>query len=138
MWLAGYAALTWSELQEMDLSRYPIDKLFHLAAGVIPGFAALLIFQLAHPGAFAWFFSLGFLGYKTVLSLALLACFVVGNTITTFLSAFLGGLGGMLGQTKRRPPYRPPQTFETAPLRDPLWRTALRIFLAKTRQTTRC
>ena len=113
----------------MDLSKYPVDKLFHFAAGIIPGFIALLIFQIAHPGVFSWFFALGFFGYKTTLTLIVLTCFLVGNSFTTFLSAFLGGLGGMLGAISAQKPYKPSHTYLVAPWRDPLWRTALKTFL---------
>jgi hypothetical protein len=61
----------------MDLSKYPLEKLLYFVAGVIPGFVALLMFQVAHPGSFNWFFSLGFLGYRTKVVLAVLAMFVV-------------------------------------------------------------
>jgi hypothetical protein len=110
----------------MDLSKYPFEKLFYVVAGIIPGFVALLIFQLASPGSFGWFFALGFLGYKTKLTLILLAAFIVGNSMTAFLRGLLGGIGGSIGTaaaTKR--PFTPPSTYEIAPWRDPRWRTAL-------------
>lgn len=113
----------------MDLSKYPIHKLFHLIAGIIPGFTALFIFELAKPGAFEWFFSLGSIGYRTRLSLILIASFIVGYTLTKFFSAFLGGLGGVLGAYYARKPYKPPHSFMVAPWRDRRWRTALKNVL---------
>lgn len=113
----------------MDLSKYPIDKLFYFAAGIIPGFVALWIFEMAHPGFISWFFSLPFLGYKTRLSAALLACFVVGNTITNFLTGFLGAVGAIIGQIKAKAPWQPSTAFEVAPWRDRIWRTALKNYL---------
>jgi hypothetical protein len=111
----------------MDFSKYPLEKFFYFIAGVIPGFVALLIFQLAAPGSFGWFFSLGFLGYRTKLSLILLAAFVVGNTLTTFLTAFLLFIGGFYGSVvAEKRPYRPSASYDTAPWRDPRWRTVLR------------
>ena len=105
----------------MDLSKYPLEKLLYFVAGVIPGFVALLIFQLARPGSFNWFFSLGFLGYRTKVVLAVLAMFVVGNSMTRFLSGFFGAIGGAIGASG----YKPPQSFEIAPWRDARWRTAV-------------
>jgi len=109
----------------MDLSKYPLEKFFFFMAGIIPGFVALLIFQLAAPGSFGWFFGLGFLGYKTKLSLILLTAFVIGNSLTTFLSSILGALGGLIGQRESKKPYQPPHALPVAPWRDILWRAAL-------------
>lgn len=117
----------WSySTDRMDFSKYPFEKLFYFAAGVIPGFVALLIFQLAAPGSFAWFFALGFLGYRAKLGLILLAAFVVGNSLTTFLSSLLGALGGALGSISVKEPYKPPHSYDTAPWRDERWRTVLK------------
>lgn len=114
----------------MDLSKYPLEKLFGFAAGVIPGFIALLIFQLAAPGSFGWFFSLGFLGYKTKLTLIALTAFVVGNTMTSFLDSSLGALGGAVGAyIAGQRPYRSPESHEVGPWRDPKWRIALKNYL---------
>lgn len=110
----------------MDFSKYPLEKFFYFLAGVIPGFVALLILQLATPGRFGWFFGLGFLGYRTKLSLIVLAAFVVGNSLTTFLSAFLGAIGGAWGSVLGMRPYRPSASYDAAPWRDPRWRSVLR------------
>jgi hypothetical protein len=88
----------------MDLSKYPLERLFYFIAGVIPGFAALLIFQLAAPGSFVWFFTLSFLGYKTKLSLILIAAFVIGNCMTSFLGSLAGTVGGAIGGAKSQRP----------------------------------
>jgi hypothetical protein len=109
----------------MDLSKYPVDKLFHIAAGIIPGFIALTIFDVAHPNAFEWFFALGSLGYKTTAAIILFASFVVGFTFTTFLNAVMGAIGGIVGQYRAQQPYQPAHSFAVAPWRDHLWRTAL-------------
>jgi hypothetical protein len=113
----------------MDLSKYPLEKFFFFVAGIIPGFVALLIFQLAAPGSFAWFFSLGFLGYKTKLGVILLAAFVIGNSLTTFLNSLLGAMGGALGGMMVTQPYSPSYLLQTAPWRDLRWRFALKTYL---------
>ena len=106
----------------MDLSKYPLEKLLYFVAGVIPGFVALLIFQVATPGSFDWFFSLGFLGYRTKVVLVVLTTFVVGNSMTRFLSGFFGAIGGAVGGAIG---YKPPQSLEIAPWREPKWRAAV-------------
>lgn len=103
----------------MDWSKYRLDKLIYLAAGVIPGFTALLIFELNRPGAFDWFFQLGFLGYRTKLGLIMLVAFVIGHTLTSLLGAVLGAMGGAFGGVAG---YLPPNFHETAPWRDSTWR----------------
>lgn len=113
----------------MDLSKYPLENLLYFVAGIIPGFVALLIYQVASPGAFAFFFSMGYLGYKTKLAVALLVAFVVGNTMTRFLGVVVnsieGGIGGYVGGR----PYKPSHTVSGAPWRDHRWRTALKRHL---------
>jgi hypothetical protein len=110
----------------MDLSKYPLEKFFFFVAGIIPGFVALLIFQLAAPGSFDWFFTLGFLGYKTKLSVILITAFIVGNSLTTFLNSILGAVGGFMGHREAQKPFQPPHTQGVAPWRDIRWRVALR------------
>lgn len=115
----------------MDLSKYPIDKLFHFAAGIIPGFIVLSIFNTAHPNAFAWFFVLG-LGYKTAAAIILFTSFVIGYTVTTFMSGMLGMLGYYYGvKLARQQPFKLAHLFEFAPWRDRLWRTALKRAIGK-------
>ena len=80
----------------MESLKLPVEKVFFVA-GIIPGFVALLIFHLAAPGSFAWFFNIGFLGYKTKLCLILLTAFIVGNSMTTFLNFSLNFTGGVIG-----------------------------------------
>src|SRR5438128_12681635 len=101
----------------MDLSKYPLDKLASFIAAIIPGFAALLIFNLAAPGSFMWFFGLGSLGYNTKLTLILIAAFVIGISLTTLLNGLLGGAGGVLGGMT----YKHPSQYDVAPWRDPQW-----------------
>jgi hypothetical protein len=110
----------------MDLSKYPIEKLVYFVAGIIPGFVALLIYWLAVPGSFGWFFAMGFLGYKTKLGVVLLTAFIIGNSLTQFLSSILGAMGGVIGALQR---YQPPNSYDVAPWRDPRWRTALKNHL---------
>ena len=109
----------------MDITKYPIEKLFYFVAAVIPGFVALLIFQLAAPGSYDWFFAMGFLGYKTKLALIAVLAFVIGNTLTAFLTALLGGIGGAIGGLLARVPYKASSSYSVAPWRDPRWRGVL-------------
>lgn len=116
----------------MDFSKYPLEKLIFYLAAIVPGFMALLIFQLAAPGSFGWFFAMGFLGYRSKLAIILLVSFVVGYTLTSCLSSVLLFLGGAIGgamATSR--PYKPPETYAAAPWRDPRWRTVLKLHLGK-------
>jgi hypothetical protein len=107
----------------MDLSRYPLERIFHFAAGVIPGCVVFLVFEAAHPGSLIWFFGLGFLGYRTKLAAILLAAFVLGNTLTAFLN-FLGRVVGMaIGYVT---PSKPSDSYDVAPWRDPGWRALVR------------
>jgi hypothetical protein len=113
----------------MDFTKFPLEKLLYFVAGVIPGSIALLIFQLAYPGTFDWFFVLGFLGYKTKLCVMLLVAFVVGNSLTTFLDRFLGAIGGAIGGMAAGRPYKSPHSYDVAPWRDPRWRAVLKKHL---------
>jgi hypothetical protein len=111
----------------MDFSKYPIEKLFYFVLGIIPGFTALFIYQLAVPGAFNWFFASCFLGYKMKLVVATAVAFVVGNSMTTFLSSILGAIGGAVyGGIIARRPQTPYSEEATAPWRDPRWRGVLK------------
>jgi len=109
----------------MELFKYPLDKLLYFIAAILPGSVALLIFQMASPGSFAWFFRLGFLGYRTRFGLILLACFVVGYSATTILSRLLGAIGGAVGGFVGSRRYNRP-TPSIAPWRDPRWRLLVR------------
>lgn len=112
----------------MDLSKYPLHELFQFIAAIVPGFAALLIYQAAHPAAFAWFFSLQLVGYKTALTLIVLAAFIVGYTITTFLVSLLGVIAGVIGGVAVVQ-SRPAHSFKVAPWRDRRWRDAAKKVL---------
>lgn len=114
----------------MEPSKLPLEKLFFFVAGIIPGIVALLIFDRAVPGSFAWFFAVSFLGYKAKLSIILLTAFIIGNTLTTFLSAILGAMGGAIGFRMTKQPYQTPASYNVAPWRDMRWRVALRRYLA--------
>jgi hypothetical protein len=109
----------------MDWSKFPLEKLFFFVAGILPGFVALLIFHFAVPGSFAWFFTMSGLGYKTKLSLVLLAAFVAGNTMTTFLNSLLSAVGFLVGSVMGLRPYKPSHSYSIAPWRDERWRTLL-------------
>jgi hypothetical protein len=110
----------------VDLSKYPLERIFYLLAGVIPGFTALLIFDLKAPGSFHWFFSLGFLGYKVKLALVVVAAFLVGITITNLLNGILGAIGGGIVGVKSTEPYQHASSYEVAPWRDGRWRIAVK------------
>lgn len=110
----------------MDVAKYPLEKVFDIAAGVIPGSVALWIFEVSHPGKVSWLFGCGFLGYRTKLALILLAALVVGNTMTAFLTFLLGAIGGAVGAALALGPYRPPHSYDVAPWRDPTWRALVR------------
>jgi hypothetical protein len=114
----------------MDLSKYLLEKLIYFIAGIIPGFVALSIYQLAVPGSFGWFFTLGFLGYKTKIAIVLLSAFIIGNSMTQFLTSILGATGGVLGARKSlreaQKPYKPAHSYDVAPWRDLRWRIALK------------
>jgi hypothetical protein len=110
----------------MELSKYPVEKVFFFVAGIIPGFVALLIFHLAAPGSFGWFFTLPLLGYKTKLIVILLAAFISGNSLTTFLNFLLQMGGGFIGVRLAKKPFQSPETLKLAPWRDMRWRVALR------------
>jgi hypothetical protein len=115
----------------MDLSKYPLDKLFYFAAGIIPGFIVLTIFNISHPGAFTWFLALS-LGYKTAAAIILFTSFVIGYTLTTFTNGMLGVLGQYAGtKLAQKQPFQAAHSFEVAPWRDRLWRTALKNALGK-------
>jgi hypothetical protein len=110
----------------MDVSKYPLEKIFYFAAGVIPGFVALVIFNQAHPQAFLWFFGMGFVGYKTKVALILITAFTIGNSILAFMEGFLYLVGHLVGRWHgKNKPYVPPHTLATAPWRDQRWRTVL-------------
>lgn len=105
----------------MDFSKYPLDKLLHIIAAVIPGFIALWVYQVAVPGAFRWFWSFGSLGYRTKVALVLVVALLAGTTLNTLVNMLLGGIGGAIGGARNHAGTRP----ETAPWRDPAWRAAL-------------
>ena len=107
----------------MDFSKYPLERFFYFIAGIIPGLVALLI---SAPGSVRWFLGLTFLGYRTKLSLIALVAFVVGNSLTAFLTALLGSLGGAYGAVVGMRPYEAPSTYPIAPWRDPRWRSVLK------------
>jgi hypothetical protein len=115
----------------MDLSKYPFEKLFYFVAGIIPGFVALLIFQLATPKSFDWFFTIGFLGYKSKITIIAIAAFIIGNSMTSFLGSISGGVVGAIGGYLATEPYKPPHSYEVAPWRDPRWRLALKRYLGE-------
>lgn len=121
----------------MEWSRYPLEKLLYFAAGVIPGFTVLVISELARPGMYQWFLSEPFLGYRTKMGLVALATFIVGYSLTSFLRAILGGIGGAYGEVLSKRPYQPPHSQSIAPWRDPRWRAAVATHLTKIPNDTR-
>ncbi|HKW64678.1 MAG TPA: hypothetical protein VJN89_19150 [Candidatus Acidoferrum sp.] len=115
----------------METAKVPLEKLFFFVAGVIPGLAALLIFNLAVPGSFTWFFAINFLGYRAKLAVMLLSAFIIGNSMTTFLDVTLGMMGGAIGGIMAQKPYQAPEDYKIAPWRDMKWRVALSRCLGK-------
>lgn len=105
----------------MDLSKYPLDKLLYVVGAIVPGVTALLIFGLAGPHSFAWFFSLAFLGYRTKIVIALVVALLIGSSIVRMVSFVLGAIGGAFGSGW----YKPPHAYDSAPWRNPTWRAAL-------------
>jgi hypothetical protein len=113
----------------MEILKYPVEKIFYFVAGIIPGFVALWVFDLAHPGSFGRFLAIESLGYKTKLAIILVIAFVIGNSMTTFVSRLLAALGGAFGAVAAQRPYQPPHSFPVAPWRDRRWRTVLKNYL---------
>jgi hypothetical protein len=115
----------------MDLSKYPIDKLFGLVASVIPGFTVLTLFAVSHPHIFSAFFSYQFLGYRMTLFVIFIVAFIVGNSVNTLFRMLAGAFGGIIGAKRAQEPYRPAPTYQTAPWRDQVWRTRLKEVLGE-------
>ena len=117
-------------LTRMEWSKYPLEKLLYFIVGIIPGFAALLIFHLAAPGTFNWFFALPSVGYKTKLSLVALVAFLIGNTLTTLLDLLLRTLGGAIGGAYiALHPFKPASSESIAPWRNSSWRALVKLHL---------
>ena len=106
----------------MDFSKYRLEKLLHIVAGVIPGFVALSIYGAAVPGAFRWFWILGTVGYRTKLALAALVALLAGTTINTIVNVILYTVGYTAGSLLAHKQVGAP---DVAPWRDPTWRAAL-------------
>lgn len=106
----------------MDFSKYPLERFSYFIAGIVPGFAALLVFYLHSPASFGWFISAGYLGYRTKIVLVLVVAFLIGNSLTAFLSSFLGAIGGAYGGVVGTRPYKSPPSYAVAPWRDARWR----------------
>jgi hypothetical protein len=107
----------------MDLAKFPLEKTVQYAAGVFPGMVALMVFNQAHAGSLGWFFALGFLGYRTKLSLIVLVALVIGNTLTAFLTSVLRWVAGPIGFALGLLDSKPAHLYLTPPWRDPTWRT---------------
>jgi hypothetical protein len=112
----------------VDLLKYPIEKLFHFIASIVPGFVALLIFEFSSPGSFDWFLDNDSLGYTTKVTLILVVAFVVGYSLSTFLNGLIGAIYGAIG-ARFPAKYQAPSTIEVAPWRDRRWRTVLKKHL---------
>jgi hypothetical protein len=102
----------------MNFKDIPLEKLWSFIAALIPGGAAMLIFQMSHRNAFSWYYS-ATLGYKTKLFLLFLVAFVVGNTVTAAVSFFAGAFGGVVGALRG---YKSSVEYTVAPWRDARWR----------------
>lgn len=103
----------------MDWSKFPIEKLTHYVAGIIPGFCVLVLVEFAHPGIGARFFGIGFLGYRTKVAVALAFAFLVGNTLTALLTLILGVLFGVMVGMEMRSAHRSSvQDWQPTPWQD--------------------
>ena len=71
------------------------------------------------------------LRYSTKLALVLTVAFIVGNSITSFLYALAGGIGGAAGALRQRKIPGWPHGPETAPWRDPSWRKLAMQYLVQ-------
>lgn len=106
----------------MDLTKFPLEKLFYFVAGVIPGAAALLIFELSSPGRYAWFLGQRALGYRTKLILIIIVALIIGNSMTVSLNRILGGIAGAVCGVKGVKLLKSSSSEMAAPWRDALWR----------------
>jgi hypothetical protein len=97
-----------------------------LCCGDSSRIVALLIYDLAVPGSFAWFFELQGLGYRTKAAIVLVVAFIVGNTLSTFLNSVLVTIGAFCGSMIAARPFQQPSSLAVAPWRDARWRLALR------------
>jgi hypothetical protein len=123
-------------LRSMDWFKYPLDKIIYFVASIIPGFTVLVTIQLSSPRGFEWFFWIGFLGYKTKLTIIVLLAFIIGYSATTFVRSLIGGVFGAV-QGASPVPFQPYHLHEVAPWRDPRWRSVLKNYLgAKARPDT--
>lgn len=114
----------------MDFTKYPLEKLSHYAASIVPGFAALAVYELTHRGAYAAFMNSDYLGYRTKLGCLLTAAFLVGITLSSFLRSLLGGIGGVYGAWRSTHlPDQAPHSHRVAPWRDLRWRLVLKRHL---------
>jgi hypothetical protein len=104
----------------MDISKYPLEKVLHIIAGVIPGLVVLWIYRVALPGAYDWFWSVGMLGYRTKLVIVLTVALLIGTTVNTLVNTILYCVGFTFGRLQQES-----QAPEIAPWRDPTWRAAL-------------
>jgi len=118
---------------EMDWSKYPIEKVLHYVAGVIPGIVALILLELVAPGTLRGILNSGFLGYRTTIALILLLAFVIGNTLSTGLGMLLivpmATLGAITYGIRSRSSYQDRHAYDPAPWRDPNWRALAKMHL---------
>jgi hypothetical protein len=114
----------------MDWTKYPIDKLVHFVAALIPGAVILCVFSLHRPHALEAVIYSGLIGYKTKVAIIGIIAFAAGYSATTLIASLIGGLiGGIQGF--RKTPFRPYDSFEVAPWRDPEWRTVVKSYLGQ-------
>jgi hypothetical protein len=106
----------------MDFSKFPLDRLFYFVAGIIPGSAALVIFERSKPGRLNWFFDHQSLGYRTKFILFLVVALIIGNSLTVFLNRILGGIGGAIAGSKGDKLLKPLRSELATPWRDAKWR----------------
>lgn len=112
---------------KLDLSKYPIERVFQFVAGIVPGFVALIIFQLGHPWFYARFVTAEFLGYKTKIAIAIAVAFVIGNSMTRLVAATSSTLGRKIGNAIGYRLSDPSLLVTNArPWRDARWRSLVK------------
>jgi hypothetical protein len=115
----------------MDPAKLPIDKLAFFVASIIPGATAIYVYNVANPTAFHRFLVADELGYGAKVAIAVGLCFVIGNTLTTFVASGFGAVygGAMPIITAKLPKW--PDIPQTAPWRDPKWRKLAMKYLGQ-------
>lgn len=110
----------------MELPTIPLERVFFFIAGVVPGFVALLIYNLSAPHSFRWFFASSLIGYNTKVVIVLVVTLVIGNSLTSFFSIVANMVGGAVGGYLGKRPYKASSGEDVVPWRDAKWRSVAR------------